>query len=74
MYSLLVVRRKADAVGLVQLVGHLVHLPGLWIDAIHRFLDLGLRLEPFVVAQNSVGRVGEPDCAIGMRPPGRWEN
>ena len=43
-----------------------VHLPGFRVDAIDRFLELLGGLEAFVVAVDAVGRIGEPDAAVGM--------
>src|SRR5579862_4232744 len=51
--NLLVIRRKADAVRLVQFVRHLVHLSGFPIHAIHRFFNFRFSLEPFVIAANA---------------------
>ena len=40
--------------------------PRLAVDAIDGFLGLLLALEAFVVSADAVGRIGEPDAAVGM--------
>src|ERR1039458_6450093 len=64
--QLLIVGRKTDAVGLVERVGHHLDARGLRVHAVDRLLDFLARWKAFVAAHDAVGRVGEPDAAIGM--------
>ena len=64
--ELLVIGREAQAVGLVHLVDHHLHLAGLAIDAVQRLFQLHLRARAFVSGQDAIARVGEPDGAIRM--------
>ena len=64
--DLLVVGREADAVGLVEVVGDEFDFAGLGIHAIHGLLQIHLALVAFVVAEDAVAGVGEPDAAVGM--------
>src|SRR6185436_8822646 len=61
-----VVGREADSVRAALIVGDLLDLSRLRVDAVDRFLGLLLVLEPFVVAADAVGRIREPDAAVGM--------
>ena len=64
--QLLVVGRKANAVRFANLVGHLINLCRLRVDAIDRFLGFLLALVALVIPADAVDRIGEPDPAVGM--------
>src|SRR5712691_333147 len=61
-----VIGREANAVGPGHIVCNFFHLPGLAVHAVHGLLDFFVALETLVVAADAVGRVGEPDAAVGM--------
>src|ERR1019366_7474334 len=63
---LLVVGRETDAVGAIHLIVDARHLASLWIHAVDGLLVLLISFEAFVVAEDAVGRIGEPDAAIGV--------
>ena len=62
----LVVRRKAETVGLVALIGDEVDLPRPAVDAVHGFLQFERRQVPFVIRQDAVARVREPYTPVRM--------
>src|SRR5207237_7186773 len=62
--QLLVIRRETDAVWSALIVGDLLDLTRLRVDAIDRFLRFLLALEAFVVAANAVRGIGAPDAAV----------
>src|ERR1039458_1111741 len=64
--QLLIVGRKTYAVGLVERVRHDLDARRLRVHAVDRLLDFLARWKAFVAAHDAVGRVGEPDAAIGM--------
>ena len=64
--QLLVVGRKAQPVRLVRFVGNHLHLAGLRIDAINRFLYFEPRLVTLVDARDPVPRIAEPDSSVRM--------
>jgi hypothetical protein len=64
--ELLVVGRKAQAVGFVHFVEHHLHLAGLAVDAVYSLFQLHLRARTFVRGQDAIARIGEPDRAIRM--------
>src|ERR1035438_6898345 len=64
--QLLVVGGKTDAVGLVESVGRPLDAGRLGIHAVDGLFDLLPRRKSLVASHDAVGRVGEPDAAIGM--------
>src|SRR5205085_12488939 len=68
--KLLVIRREADsirsAVLAAEFVGDLLDLKRFAVHPIHSRRLFRLALVAFIVSANAVGRIGEPDPAIGM--------
>src|SRR5215472_1730710 len=64
--ELLLVWREADTVGFVHVAGDDSEVWRLWIEAVDITRELKCPLVTFVVAQNSVSRIGEPNCAVRM--------
>ena len=65
----LVVGRKAQPIGLKNIIGNLMNLPALGIDTIDRFLLIrlngtGISSTSLVVHQSSIARVCEPDITV----------
>src|SRR5579863_10285245 len=61
---LLVVGRKADAIGLIERIGQYFYLGRFRIHAVNGLLQFRLGLIALIVPQDAVGRVGKPDGTI----------
>src|SRR5690606_39155559 len=64
--KLLLVRRKCQAIGAVHRVAHEFDRPGIGADAVDTRRQFLLGLLALVIADDSEGRIGEPDRAIGF--------